>query len=120
MAIQTRRLVEFDGAQVFWEYDWNDVSLRLTQVRCTNNCDGTQHPAEDGTPQPWPTKLTVISQTTGEVIVQTVYPAGSAQSPAGSFTQNIPTGQANQFGLSLDSRGRLLGIDHRIEHGPNI
>lgn len=126
MAIQTKRVVEFDGSAVFWEFDWNDSNLRLTQVRCTNNCDGTQHPGANGNPLPLPTKLTVISQTTGDVASWTVYPAGATTQPDGSalpqganvgtLTFNVPAGQANRFGLSLDSRGRLLGIDHRIEH----
>lgn len=130
MATQTKRVTTFDDGQGFWEYDWNDTNLRLMQVRCTNNCDGTLHPNEQGVPQPWPTKLTVISTTTGDTATWTVYPAGATTQPdgsalpnganIGSLTFTVPTGQANRFGLSLDPRGRLLGVDHRIGHSPIV
>jgi hypothetical protein len=119
MAIQTRRFVEFDNGTVWWEYDWNDQTMRLTAARASNDCPGHPDPVT-GQLVTWPTRMQVVSQTTGDVIEQTIYPTGDARSPAGTWSQNIPAGQANHFGQSLDARGRLLGIDHFAEHTNSI
>lgn len=100
MAIQTKVASEFDGGNVRWEYDWNDATLKLTAFRCTNTTGSN-------------TRGTLTSQANGQRVSQLVGPiAPAAASP---WSQNISAAVANQFNLSVDTRGRLVGIEHNFE-----
>lgn len=103
MAILTVLLDErtdANGNTCRWSYQWNDVSFRLTQISCVNL-------------SMYNSRFTATSTTTGDVIAFSCT-AGAA------LTQNIPTGQANQFGLSLDARGRVNGVSWSVEWGPFV
>lgn len=101
MAIQTVLLdvrTDANGNTSRWSYQWNDASFRLTQISCVNQ-------------SMYNSRFVATSQTTGDVITFSCS-AGS------TFSQAIPPGQANQFGLSLDARGRVNGVDWSVEWGP--
>ena len=98
MAIQSRVIdVARDpvtGLTAITEVLWNDANLRLDGVRCTNLTSRgvalTARATADGTE------------------FSTTFPAGA------TTTRNIPGGQAAKFGVTIDARGRLNGVDYAI------
>lgn len=109
MAIRTKVAIEWLGGAVRWEYDWDDVTLKLKAFRCFNTTDKNA-------------KGTLTSQSTGDTVsrivgpVQPTEPADLAIWSTAPFSVTIPTSVANRFNLAVDARGRLLGIDHNFEY----
>jgi hypothetical protein len=108
MAIQTKRIVQFDGGTVFWEYDYEDGATgavrRVTQIRCTNNCTGELH---GGVPQPTTGTLVVLAN--GRTLSRTVQPGNT-------LDEAVPGQAATRLDITVDARGRVDGIDHRFGH----
>lgn len=98
---RTKVAYESAGGQVSWQYDWDDVTLKILQFRCTNTT--TQN-----------TRGTLTSQSTGQTVSQLVGPNNPA-SPS-PWSQNVPSAVADRFALRVDSRGRLDGLDHNFEY----
>lgn len=100
MAIQTKNVAEFDNGLCVWQYDWDDSLLRLTQIRCTNN-------------SVFPTRGTIIIQKNGRSFTALV-------APGGSLNQALPTSPAARLEITVDSRGRVNGLDHTFEWGSGV
>lgn len=100
MATRTKVACEFNEGNVSWQYDWDDVTLKILQFRCTNTT------AQNS-------RGTLTSQSTGQTVTQLVGPNNPAlPSP---WAQNVPSAVADRFSLSVDSRGRLVGLTHNFE-----
>lgn len=108
MAIRTKISCEFEGGAanggVTWEYDWDDVTLKLKEFRCVNNT-------------PHNSRGTLTSLSTGDAVSQVVGPEQPAAADLAIYSvspwkQQIATGVANRFSLTVDSRGRLVGLNH--------
>lgn len=95
MATVNRVLGEWCTGQVVWSYDYNDQSMRLSALHCVNNSDRV-------------TTLKATSNSTGAVVNFTC----QAHS---TLDQNIPAGQAANFGVVLDARGRIDGISWEVQ-----
>lgn len=95
MAIRTKTAVEFEGGACVWQYDWDDVTLKLKAFRCTNDTASS-------------TRGTLTSQSTGDSQSKVV-------APGEHWEMSIPTLVANRFDLRVDSHGRLDGLDHNFE-----
>jgi hypothetical protein len=91
VAIVTRREAEWYGGASFFEYDWDNVSLRITALR-GRNCRAF------GGPDGW-TGTPPYDKTFGDT-VETV--AG-------------PTGGANRLQLTVSPSGRLYGWDAQYQ-----
>lgn len=101
MAILTKTIVSFDNGACVWSYSYDDVALRLTRILCDNtggvyNTRGT---------------VTVISN--GRTFTALV-------APGGTLDQALPTGAQTRLGITIDSRGRVDGIDHSFQYGPSV
>ena len=98
MAIQSKVIDvardSVSGLTAVTEVLWNDQNMRLDGVRCTNSTDRgvalTARATADGT------------------TFATTFPAGA------TTTRNIPGGQAAKFGVTIDARGRVNGVDYAI------
>ncbi len=101
MAILTKRVISFENGACFWEYDYDDVALRLIEVRCTNNGQ-------------WPTRGTFTVLSTGRTFSALV------ASGNGTLRQTLPSQQQQRLDITVDSRGRVDGIDHTIIYGPQV
>lgn len=102
MAIQTKQIVAFDQGACVWEYDYDDVGMFLTALRCNNTAG--QYPTR-GT-------VTVVSNgrtRTGRVVAGNTFDTGP-----------LPTGAQARLGISIDSRGRVDGIDWHFEYGAGV
>jgi hypothetical protein len=91
MALVTQTIVEFDNGNCVWSYEYDDVALRLTRLMCTNN-------------SAFATRGTITVDKNGRTFSRTVN-AGS------SLNVNIPTGPQARLEITIDSRGRVDGID---------
>jgi hypothetical protein len=100
MAIRTRNLGGFDNGAVNWSYTWDDVTLRIVSVLCTN----TSAFATRGT-------ATVLSN--GRTFTARVL-AGD------SLNQSIPQSGQGRLDIGVDPNGRPDGFDWRIEWGPTV
>jgi hypothetical protein len=113
MAIVTRHVVDFDGGTCSWEYDYDNVALRLTQIRCTNVSQ-------------YNTRAIVTVMSNGRVFTHLVAPVGTdpgtlpADGTVSPYTQNLPTGAQTRLDITIDARGRVNGIDHHFEWGPSV
>lgn len=110
MAIQTKRVVEFDGGAVFWEYDYEDGATggtrRITRFRGENHCDGSQHAGVS-----WPSTGTVTVESNGRTFSRTLQPGQTLDIAAPSQTQQ-------RLDITIDARGRVNGINHQFTHSP--
>jgi hypothetical protein len=100
MATLTRVAVSFAGGLCTWEYDYDDVALILTRVRCSNQSEE-------------PTKGTAIVQKNGRTFTRTV-------AAGGSLDQALPTGPAFAFDITIDAEGNVHGVDWYAEHGAQV
>lgn len=108
MAIQTKRVVEFDGGAVWWEYDYEDGATggtrRITRFRGANNCDGSLH---EGVA--WPTTGTVTVESNGRTFTRTLQPGDTLDIA-------VPSQQQQRLDITIDDRGRVNGINHQFTH----
>ena len=96
MATQTKIISHMNepafGGSAVIELDWSDSSFRLQAIRCINTADHavalTARATADGTE------------------FSTTFPANA------TTTRNIPGGQAAKFGVTIDARGRVDGIEY--------
>lgn len=101
MAVVTREAGSYLSGLCVWEYDYDNVTLKLREFRCKN--DSTQR-----------VRGTLTSSSTGQTVSQDVDTNTTLQRAAGSVSWTsgiIPTNIANRFNLSVDPRGRLDGMD---------
>lgn len=96
MAIVTReqgRIIEDSGVAIL-EYDYDDVSLLLRAIRVRNTT-------------PLVVEVTAVKTTdpnAGRTVSRT-YPANA------TTVQNIGTGAAARINITIDSRGRMDGVE---------
>jgi hypothetical protein len=101
MATQTKRLAHYEGTSgtCDFEYDYDDVSLLVTAYRCRNNSGWWAHG------QVWRINDPSVK-----------YPLSPNDwtAPGATFTQNVPSGQAQRLQLVVvqTSHGPMLdGMD---------
>jgi hypothetical protein len=112
MAIRTKVIASFDDGHVVWYEDYDDAQLRITQVRCTNNCQGHQN-VDTGQLDGWATKATLTVLSNGRTYTATVQPGQT-------LTQDIPTGAQARLDITIDARGRVNGVDYSVQHQPGL
>jgi hypothetical protein len=100
MANITKELASFENGNCVWTITYDDVSLLLTNISCTNNSSA-------------PTRGTATVQKNGRTVSALVNANGD------TLNRNIPTNQANRLELTVDARGRPDGIDYNIVWGPD-
>jgi hypothetical protein len=100
VAILTKTIVEFGGGSCVWSYDYDDVALRLVQIRCTNASE-------------YPTRGTVTVISNGRTFSALV-------GPGDSLDQALPSTTQTRLGITIDALGRVDGIDHSIEWGAAV
>ncbi len=94
MATVTKNLAVFDGGNVIFELDYDDVALRLLVVRCIN-----------GTAQPDFGRAT--STANGRTYSRTFAANATTE-------QAIPTNSQNRLDITIDARGRVDGVDYQL------
>lgn len=105
MAIRTRNVASFGDpaastGQCTWEYDYDDAALRLTALRCTNAST-------------YPSRGTVTVEKNGRTFTRLV-------AAGGSLNVSIPTGPQVRLEITVDQFGRVNGLDHRFDWGPDV
>lgn len=101
MAIVTKRLNTFSGGLCTWELDYDNVTLKLKTLRCTNNYTGWVA-IGDFRSSADPTFKYTVEVTT-------------AESP---FTQSIPVAVQNKYNITIDANGRMDGVDNQSRMRP--
>lgn len=86
MATVTKNLAIFDGGNVIFELDYDDVVLRLLAIRCIN-----------GSNQPAFGRATALAN--GRTYSRTFDANQTTE-------QAIPTNAANRLDITIDARGR--------------
>lgn len=95
MATVTIELGSFDERRVLLQVDYDDILLRLLVVRCINNTNFPARGTATAVPQPNRTY--------------------TATFPANQTTElNIPQNAANRLDITIDSRGRVDGVDYQF------
>lgn len=94
MATVTKTLGVFDGGNVIFELDYDDVALRLTAIRCIN---GSNQPA--------------FGQATATANGRTYSRTFAANA---TTEQAIPTGAQTRLDITIDARGRVYGVDYAL------
>lgn len=101
MATRTRVLANFtdptDGSVCTFEYDYDDVTLRMLTFRCINNCPFPAHG--------WAARASNLN-----VNYQGTFPAHQ------TTTFSVGQGAANRLKMTLTSNGRLDGVEYRLEY----
>ena len=95
MAIITKTIgeaVEVAGTATL-QIDYDDQRLRLTAIRIINT-----HPSLTA-------RLSATSTSTGATFTLDGPPNQTS-------AQGVPSGQASKFGVTIDSRGRVDGVDY--------
>lgn len=93
--VQTTQAIALLEDVCVWQYDWDDVTLKLLAFRCSN-----KHPT-------WACRGTLTS-TSGDQVSKLVLPGQD-------WEQKISPAQANRFDLYVDTRGRLVGLEKNFE-----
>lgn len=104
MAIQTKVAASFDNDACVWSYTWEDGATgavrRIVRVMCNN--DGQYN-----------TRGTLTVTSNGRTFSRVVAPGGSLDVAA-------PAQQQQRLDITVDARGRVDGIDHHFEYGPDV
>lgn len=104
MAILSKIIAQFDEGRCTWSYEYEDGSTGspriLTRVTCTNNSSA-------------PTRGTVTVMSNGRTFTRLV-------AAGGTFDQALPTTLGTRFDITIDQFGRVDGIDHRFQWGPDV
>jgi hypothetical protein len=92
MATVTREKAQLEGGACVWSYDYDDATFTLLNFRCVNDSnfksEGSVWPS--GHPE-WMITRVVGSHTTE--------------------TFSVPSAAAARFGIGIDARGRITGLD---------
>lgn len=94
MATVTKNLAVFDGGNVIFELDYDNVALRLLSIRCVNNSN-----------QPAFGKATALAN--GRTYSRTFAANTTTE-------QAIPTNPQNRLDITVDARGRVGGVDYSL------